>query len=206
MSDDDDLYAVVRTEFEPVRLRADLDDITARGRTLRRRRNAGVAASLAVVAAVASVAVTVSTGAKTDRPAPMNLAAWSVEPSPDGSVVLTIRQLTDAGRLNAALRAVGVPALVEFERVPADAKLVGCAENDQPALPELNSVMPIGAAQYRGGEHVFPIRRDRMPAGTTLHFVLFEERSDRGVPTISVRTGLVKGTPLPCEPLWRSGK
>jgi hypothetical protein len=201
MSDqDEDLYAVVRTEFEPVRLRADLDAVTDRGRVLRRRRRVGLAASLTAVAAVAGLALSLPIGGKPDRPAPMSLAAWSVESSPDGTVVLTIRQLTDADRLNAALKAAGVPALVEFERVPADAKVVGCAENGQDGLPQLNAVMRPSA------DRVFAIRRDRMPPGSTLHFVLFEEHALDGTPQIAVRTGLIDGIPLPCEPLWITGK
>jgi hypothetical protein len=204
--DHDDLYAMVRTEFEPVRLGEGLDEVTARGRAWRRRRRAGLTVSLAAVAAVSGLALTLPTGARTDPPAPMSLAAWSVEPAPDGTVVLTIRQLTDADRLTAALRAAGVPSLVEFERVPADAKLVGCAESDQPALPHLYDVMPMGESAARGGERVFTIRRDRMPSGASLHFVLFEERADDGTLGLSVQTGLVKGTPLPCEPLWNTGR
>jgi hypothetical protein len=201
----DELYAMVRTEFEPVRLREGLDDVTARGRVLRRRRRAGLTASLAAVV-VSGVALTLSTDARTDRPAPMSLAAWSVEPAPDGTVVLTIRQLTDADRLTAALQAAGVPALVEFERVPPDAKEAGCAEDDQPALPQLHAVMPIGGGDARGDESVFTIRRDRMPPSTSLHFVLFEEQARDGAVGRSVQTSLVKGTPLPCQPLWSNGK
>ena len=207
MSDqDDDLYAMVRTEFEPVRLRADLHDITDRGRVLRRQRGAGLVASLAAVAAVAGLVLSLSIGAQPDPPAPMSLAAWSVEPAPDGTVVLTIRQLTDADRLNAAMKDAGVPALVEFERVPADAKVVGCAENAQQALPQLLQVMPPSPGDARSGERVFTIRPDRMPPGTSLHFVLFEEHALDGTVAQSVRTALVKGAPMPCEPLWSNGK
>ena len=205
--DHDDVYALVRTEMQAVRLRAGLADVTARGRVLRRRRRAGLTASLAAaVTAVGGLALTLPADGRPDRPAPMSLAAWSVEPAPDGTVVLTIRQLTDADRLTAALRAAGVPALVEFERVPPDAKLVGCAENGQPSLPQLYDVTPMGAGDARGDERVFTIRRDRMPSGTSLHFVLFEEKAGDGAVGRSVHTSLIEGTPLPCEPLWNTGK
>ncbi|MEV0902528.1 hypothetical protein [Actinoplanes sp. NPDC049802] len=202
--DHDDLYALVRSDFEAVRLRASLDDVAARGRVLRRRRNT-VTASLAAVAAVCGLALTVSPGAETGRPAPMNLAAWSVESAPDGTVVLTIRQLTDADRLSAALRAAGVPAVVEFERIPPEADAVGCAENDQPSLPQLHDVMD-AAGEIRDGERVFTIRRDRMPSGTSLHFVLFEGRARDGTVQRTARTGLVEGTPLLCRPSWSTGE
>ncbi|GAB2585014.1 hypothetical protein Aab01nite_53410 [Paractinoplanes abujensis] len=206
MADDDDLYALVRSEFEPVRLRTGLADVTARGRALRRRRQAGVAAGLTAVAAVSVLALNLIPEVQTDRPAPMKLAAWSVEAAPDGSVVLTIRQLTDADRLTDALQSAGVPALVEFERVPPQAQQVGCAEDDQAALPQLNSVMPVGRSVVRDNERVFTIRRDRMPPGTSLHFVLFEEQADDGTVGRSVSTRLVDGAPLPCRPLWSGQK
>lgn len=206
MSDNnDDLYTLVRNEFEPVRLRAVLDDVAARGRALRRRRRAGLTASLVAVAAVSGLALALSTDAKTDRPAPMSLAAWSVESAPDGTVVLTIRQLTDPDRLTAALKAAGVPALVEFERIPPEADAVGCAETDQPSLPQLSDVTE-PAGDTRGGERVFTIRSDRMPSGTSLHFVLFEDHARDGTVQHTVRTSLVKGTPLPCEPFWSNRK
>jgi hypothetical protein len=207
MSDNhDDLYDLVRTEFEPVRLREGLDDVIARGRAVRRRRRAGLTAGLTAAAVVSGLALTLSTDPATDRPVPMSLAAWSVESAPDGTVVLTIRQLTDADRLTAALKAAGVPALVEFERIPPEADAVGCAENDQPSLPQLYDVTEHSAGDTRGGERVFTIRRDRMPSGTSLHFVLFEDHASGGAVQHTVRTSLVKGTPLPCRPLWSNGK
>ena len=201
-----DLYALVRDDFEPVRLRAGLDDIVARGRAVRRRRRSGLVASLAAVAAISGVMLTLSTGAKTHQPAPMSLAAWSVESAPDGTVVLTIRQLTDADRLTTALKAAGVPALVEFEQMPPEADAVGCAGNDQPSLPQLSDVTPDTAGSSQGGERAFTIRRDNMPSGTSLHFVLFEDHAPDGTVQHTVRTSLVMGTPLPCKPSWSSSK
>ncbi|GGN88381.1 hypothetical protein GCM10010112_71810 [Actinoplanes lobatus] len=201
----DDLYTLVRTEFEPVRMRPDLDDITTRGRTLRRRRHIALTATLAAAAASALV-LTLPTGTKPGPPAPMNLAAWSIESTPDGTVVLTIRQLTDADRLTAALKTAGVPALVEFERVPPQAKTIGCADNGQPSLPQLYDVTPTQTGNAHPGEHIFTIRRDRMPPGTNLHFVLFEEQTHDGTVAHSVHTSLVQGTPLRCEPSWNNPK
>lgn len=188
-----------------MRLGAGLDDVTVRGRALRRRRRGSLTVSLAAVAVVSGLALTLPTDAKTDRPAPMSLAAWSVEPEPDGTVVLTIRQLTDADRLTAALKTAGVPALVEFERIPPEATTVGCAEKDQPSLPQLADVTE-SAGNIRGDERVFTIRRDRMPSGTSLHFVLFEDRGRDGTVQHTARVSLVKGTPLPCEPFWNDKK
>jgi hypothetical protein len=230
MTDDhDDLYALVRTEFEPVRLQDSLDDITARGRVLRRRRRAGltagVTAGLTAVAAVTGLALSVPTGVPTDQPAQMNLAASSVESAPDGTVRLTIRQLHDPDKLTAALKAAGLPALVELQRIPAKGPQAGgCVDNDQQGLDQLGDVISREdteegveqgmskeeAAEVEAAEveEVFIIRPDRMPSGASLHVVIFQfEKNVAGYGVHGARgslINLVKGTPLPCEPLWNN--
>jgi len=190
---DDSLYTLVRTEFEPVRLTRGLDEVTARGSGLRRRRRALGAVALAVVLA-AGAPLFVHRTAK--PPAPVALAAWSVDPRPDGTVVLTIRQLLHADQLTAALKAAGIPALVEFEQVdPATARIVGC-EDQQPALQQLNQVMPPQLTHVHGVERTFEIRRAAMPAGTSLHFVIFAQ-GEGGSRVVT--TTLVRGNPVPCK-------
>jgi hypothetical protein len=44
----------------------------------------------------------------------VSLAAWSVRANGDGSVTVTLRELTDAARLKRGLAANGVPALLHF--------------------------------------------------------------------------------------------
>jgi hypothetical protein len=195
---DDSLYTLVRNEFEPVRLTRGLDEVTARGRGLRRRRRVLGAVALAVVLAVGAplFAHRVFDDRAEKPPTPMDLAAWSVDPRPDGTVVLTIRQLFHADQLTAALKAAGIPALVEFEQVdPATARVVGC-EDQQPALQQLNDVMPPQLTHVHGVERTFEIRRAAMPVGTSLHFVVFAQGEGR---SRVVRTSLVQGNPVPCK-------
>jgi hypothetical protein len=198
----EDLYTLVRDEFEPMRLRHPLEDIAARGRKLRRRRRAATAvAAVGLTAALAAgVVPALRTGPASKPPAPMELAAWSVDTLPGGSVVLTIRQLTHPEELSAALKKAGVPALVEFKSVGANARVVGC-EDDQPALPQLTEVMPLGGQRSDGSGRVFTIHPAAMPPGTSLHFVIFEEVSDSGTTDRSLHTGLVQGDPVPCRQL-----
>jgi hypothetical protein len=60
------------------------------------------------------------------------LAAWSVRAAPDGSVTLTLHQLTDAAGLKQALAAHQVPALLHFG--------AGACSADQAALRDV----PVG--------------------------------------------------------------
>jgi hypothetical protein len=128
----------------------------------------------------------------------VQLAAWSVDARPGGEIVLTIRQLTHAQELTAALKEAGVPALVDFKQIDAHARIVGC-EDQQPALPQLDNVMPVQRQHAEGAERVFTIRRTAIPAATSLHFVIFDEVSDRGTPSQPVRISLVHGDPVPCK-------
>jgi hypothetical protein len=129
------------------------------------------------------------------RPAPVQLAAWSVDPRPDGTVVLTIRQLLHADELTAALKAAGIPALVEFEQVDPATTRVGC-EDQQPALPQLGEVMPPRLTRVHGAERTFEIRRSAMPPGSSLHFVVFGQ-GEGGSRVVT--TALVHGRPVPCK-------
>jgi hypothetical protein len=192
---DDSLYTLIRTEFAPVHLRHSLDEVTARGRGIRRRRR-GTATAVAALAVALAAGLTLTLPAHRPAAPPVQLAAWSVDPRPDGTVVLTIRQLLHADELTAALKAAGIPALVEFEQIdPATAPITGC-EDQQPALPQLNDVMPPKLTRAHGAERTFEIRRAAMPAGSSLHFVIFGQ-GDGGSRFVS--TSLVHGRPIPCK-------
>jgi hypothetical protein len=196
---DESLYILVRTEFEPVRLPHGLDEVTARGREVRRRRRvAGTVALAVILAAGLGLALPAHRPLPAHQPAksqaPMQLAAWSVDPRPDGTVVLTIRQLARADQLTDALKKAGIPALVEFKQIDvAQTRMVGC-EDQQPALQLLDDVMPPQLSHANGAERVFEIHRASMPAGTSLHFVIFAEGQSR-----VVQTALVRGDPVPCR-------
>jgi hypothetical protein len=111
-------------------------EILARGRRLRAGNRTPRVVGAPAVAAGAAVAVTAiihgghpapdqaaaNTGGQTGSGTTTNtqLAAFTVTRQPDGGVKVTIRQLSDAAGLAAALRADGVPAYVGFAR-PAPA-------------------------------------------------------------------------------------
>jgi hypothetical protein len=198
IDNDDDLYARVRTEFGQVRMGSSLDDITGRGRGLRRRRHVATALGVAALAAGATAGLTLSRPAEPGRGL-TQVAAWTVDARQDDTVVFAIRQLADADELSAALRKAGVPALVEFIQVPREQKVVGC-RNSQDGLPGLYDVMPHSRTPAKPDENTYAVRRDLMPSGSALHFVIFEQISrETGEPGRSVRMSLVDGDPQPCE-------
>jgi hypothetical protein len=86
----------------------------------RRRRPLALIACGAAVAAAAAIVVPAITGSGGASPVAsahdvhVNLAAWSVNTSPDGTVTFTERRGTDPGRLQQALAKAGVPAVVRF--------------------------------------------------------------------------------------------
>ncbi|GIH21511.1 hypothetical protein [Rugosimonospora africana] len=109
----DSLAAVrdhVRDRMAAVHMTVTAEEITTRG-TRRRthRRVAGVAAACAVGAAVAGIA---ALGPASQPGVHVHLAAWSVDSNPDGTVTLTVREITHTDELRAALAQAGVPAIV----------------------------------------------------------------------------------------------
>ncbi|WP_433794929.1 hypothetical protein [Actinoplanes sp. CA-252034] len=195
---DDDLYARVRTEFGQVHMGDSLDDITSRGRGLRRRRRMATALGVAVLAAGLTAGLTLSRPAEPEHGL-TQVAAWTVDSRQEDTVVFSIRQLVDADELGAALKKAGVPALVEFIKVPREQKVAGC-QDARDGLPGLWDVMPHSNTPAGPDESTYAIRRDLMPPGSTLHFIIFEEtnRID-GTTQRTVRTGLIDGDPVPCR-------
>jgi hypothetical protein len=127
------------------------------------------------------------------------VAAWTVDSRQEDTVIFAIRQLADADELSAALQKAGIPALVEFIKIPVGQKVVGC-QDAQDGLPELHDVMPPSNTPAKPGENTYAVRRDLMPAGSTLHFVIFEETSTvTGETGRSVMSSLIDGDPRPCR-------
>jgi hypothetical protein len=147
---DDQLMTAVRDSFAQVRLDVPLEQTVRRGRVLRGRSRRYQLAGVAGVAAVAGVTAVAVTGVgRASTPAAASshatptlgslgtprasavasgtgasgtrLDAWTVTKNPNGIVDVTIRQLSDAAGLQAALRADGVPARVAFQAgIPSD--------------------------------------------------------------------------------------
>ncbi|MEV4282286.1 hypothetical protein [Actinoplanes xinjiangensis] len=198
IDNDDDLYARVRTEFDQVHLDESIDDITSRGRGLRRRRHLATALGVAVLAAGVTAGLTVTRPAEPEHGL-TQVAAWTVDSRQDDTVIFSIRQLADADELSATLKKAGVPALVEFIKVPVEQKVAGC-ENAEDGLPGLYDVMPHSNTPAKPDENTYAVRRDLMPAGSVLHFIIFEQtnRID-GTAQRSVRMSLQDGEPQPCR-------
>jgi hypothetical protein len=88
---------------------------SARGRLERYRRRSIVCAGLAAAAACAAIVVpAIIPGG---RSMSVITAAYAVVRHPDGTVTLSVGQVTDARGIRQALAAVGVPAVVRTERL-----------------------------------------------------------------------------------------
>lgn len=114
--------AAVRAQRDRMTMGVPVERIISRGRTVRaRRRIPTVAAALTVVgAAVLTATALAPPGARSGTDgASTQLAAWTVDDSKSGEVIITLRELHDPAGLQAKLRADGVPAVVTFSKEPA---------------------------------------------------------------------------------------
>ena len=111
---DDDLMTAVRNSFTSVHVTTPVEQITRRGRALRARRRIPALAGALAVAAAAALAVTSlhpGTPRASHQPA-APLAAWTVARQSDGTIQVTLRELSNPAGLQRTLRAVGLPASV----------------------------------------------------------------------------------------------
>jgi hypothetical protein len=107
-----EVITTVREPFAGVRMRVPAAAVIARGRSIRRHRWQGFAATGAAVAA--ALALVIFAVLPAAHPAPARLAAWTVTTEPSGIVAVSIRDLRDPAGLQRALQAHGVPAIVRF--------------------------------------------------------------------------------------------
>ena len=129
---DDELITVLREQRGKVPMTTPVEEIISRGRVVRARRRVPGAAAALGAAAAAGFAVSVALPASHLLPAShpaagrpvashpagepgAQLAAWTVNRQPDGSIKVSFfRQLHDPAALQATLRADGVPVSVTF--------------------------------------------------------------------------------------------
>ena len=111
---DQELITAVKESVAGAHMRIPAEQIVHRSRAIRARRRMTGAAGLAAVLAGAVLAVTTLTpsGHPGRHQATVQLAAWTVTKQADGSIDVTVRQWRDPARLQATLRANGVPAVV----------------------------------------------------------------------------------------------
>ena len=90
--------------------------VMARGRTLRvRRRLAKGLTSVAAAGVALGLALTLPFGGTGTRPVHVNLAAWSVNTNPGGTVTFKLKKLSDPAGLQHVLGEAGVPAIVRWK-------------------------------------------------------------------------------------------
>ena len=174
MNDTDELYTHVRESFGRVHLDEPVEQVAARGRSLRRRRVA-VPFALTAVAAVALSTTLGGTPPQRDVAGPaatspgthIRLAGWSLDSGPEDTVTLTVRVPPDAAELTKALADAGVRAQVHVFESGADPDCV------DESLPELHDVV-VMTTPGAPGTITQTIRRDAMPAGSVLHFMFFQ--------------------------------
>ena len=111
---DDELTIMVCESFTSVHTTTPVEQIASRGRLVRARRRIPVlAGAVAVVAAAAFAITSLLPGSHQAGPQPTaQLAAWTVTRQADGSIRVTIRELSNPAGLQNKLRADGVPASV----------------------------------------------------------------------------------------------
>jgi hypothetical protein len=113
---DQELITAVREQRDKVHMTTPVEQVISRGRTIRsRRRMPGLAGAVAVAAAAAFAVTALAFAGHPANGLPgARLAAWTVVKRADGTVYVTIRQLSDPAGLQSQLRADGVPASVTF--------------------------------------------------------------------------------------------
>jgi hypothetical protein len=115
---DDDVITTVKESFTGIHTATPIEQILRRGHTVRtrRRRIAVLAGATALVAGAALALTGLPRGAQQPSPlppaSPPQLAAWTVTRQADGTIRVTIRELSDPAKLQGQLRADGVPTSV----------------------------------------------------------------------------------------------
>ncbi|MET8145086.1 hypothetical protein ABZU32_32695 [Sphaerisporangium sp. NPDC005288] len=145
----------------------------------------GLAASLSGGTSAASGGHPGAPSRSTDaRSVHVDLAAWSVNTSPNGLVEVTIREMKDPARLSRTLADAGVPVVLTSGHV--------CSSTDEPQISQV-------VRKLSGdGDLVITIDPEAMPAGTELVIGIGALRigSEQG-PGAAFALGK-KGSPLDC--------
>jgi hypothetical protein len=131
--------SAARAALAGMRMEHPVQGILAAGRARRvrhLRQGLGGTAAAAVVAALALVLPLGAPGAAA-RTVHVNLAAWSVNTSPDGTVTFSMRNISDPARLQRVLAEAGLPAMVRYGEI--------CWPDHAP-LPTPGIVQPEGIA------------------------------------------------------------
>jgi hypothetical protein len=141
---DDNLIAALRQQRTTVPMTIPVEHVISRGRTLRARRRVPALAGVLAVAGAGAFAATAlpASGPPSGAGSGTQLAAWTVSKQVDGTISVTIRQLTDPAGLQRILRADGVPAYVTFRGSPSCQPMDGVSKDQLRAVYQLQPSDP----------------------------------------------------------------
>jgi hypothetical protein len=173
------VLTAVRSAVPDARMRTPVEQIGGTARSRRRRRGlagltgAGLAGVAALTMALSAGGIGTA-GNGEARPGNAQLAAWTVQNGPDGTVNVTLHQTRDAQGLQRVLAEHGVPAIVRFGEV---------CQPEGKTLPasELSQVLGLsGSGLAVGGSDpvVFRISPAKMPSGSKLSLDVLPNRVD----------------------------
>ena len=228
--DDEELFAGLHRSVAGAAMTTSVADVEALGRRTRRRHRAALAgvgtSAAALVAAVAMLASTTDTGSGTapvrgvtmatgKRLAPgqtvdIQEAGFSLRSKGDGKVTLSISEVVDADKIQAALASIGISSRVERITVPANWSGPYCKRKE--ADPQPMSVSDAVADYYRYKDAIVPgvgatamtINAAYIPAGDVIlvDVVTLKSFSDKPFSTWEV----YKSDPGPCVAAGKSVK
>lgn len=208
------VFERIESTLNAVHMQRSLDEITARGRRLRRRRRTLTGAAVAGVLGVSLSAALALPGASAGqtpeaarKPVNVDMAGWSVHTGADSAVTVTLRQmLGDPRELQNTLAEAGVPALVRDLTIGYPS-----AACDQPYKPEQTLSITDGVLSSQRSddipnETIITIHTTAMPRGSVLDITIGNAEFTAGKggqakgPVRSVGMGLLKGYPAQCSP------
>jgi len=157
----------------------------------KRRTRRGLAVGVTAVCAAIGLALGLMLPRGPARAVHVHLAAWSVDTNSNGTVTVTVRQLTHAAQLQHALAKAGVPAIVTFRKECLNTQ-------NQNALQKAGVMLKVSV--HPPGEIITP---SQIPHGDKLLFsiipVVIRSSSGRLTHGTGFGWGLVKaGHPLHC--------
>jgi hypothetical protein len=170
---DGTVMEIVGGSLGGTRMERPLDEITARGRGIRKRRRS-IASAAAVSVLGVSLAVALPLSGSSGQPVAahgqtqsqavnVDLAAWSVHTNADSTVTMTVRQFHDPQQLRQVLARAGVRAIVT--------EGASCAVNED-GMPQISKVFDDYTRRDASGAYVVTISPAAMPTGSVLviHF------------------------------------
>jgi hypothetical protein len=194
---DDDLITKLREQRGTVPMTTPLEQVVSRGRAVRARRRAPMAAAAVGTAGAAALAVGLALPAghpagRTGTAPAAQLAAWTVTRQPGHAIRVSVRELRDPAGLQRRLRADGVPASVTFSghanRACHGFDGGGTQAQRRHRLHSVASMVPTGH------HHVLVIHPRTLPSGAGIEIFSFF-RPGLGPHGFAISVGLVQASP-----------